>query len=86
MKWLFSIMGVLALSLQVLTGSVSLHLFAFPTNLMVLILLLYLVWMDYRFAFTKSRPAALATSSAVVFALMSLLAGMLILGLFPQTE
>jgi hypothetical protein len=86
MKWLFSILGILSLILQLITGSVPLHLFAFPTNLLALLLLLYLVWMDHRFSLRKEKPSVLASSSASMLAITSLLLGMLVLGLFPQAE
>ncbi|MDD2559279.1 MAG: cytochrome c biogenesis protein ResB [Bacteroidales bacterium] len=85
MKYLFSLLGILSLCLQVFTGLVPLHLFAFPTNLLVLLLMLYLVWMNYRFSLSKGKPISLASSSACVIAITGLLSGMLIMGLFPQT-
>ena len=86
MKWLFSILGILSLILQLITGSVPLHLFAFPTNLLALLLLLYLVWMDHRFSLRKEKPSVLTSSSASILAITGLLLGMLVLGLFPQAE
>lgn len=83
-KLLVTAYFVIAALLQTMTGNFPLSFFAFPLNVIVAVIWVYLLWRLYREGNKLPLTRFLLSSRTSILSILLLIGGSLVIGLFPQ--
>ena len=83
-KLLVTAYFVIAALLQTLAGNFPLSFFAFPLNVIVAVIWVYLLWRLYREGNKLPLTRFLLSSRTSILSILLLIGGSLVIGLFPQ--
>lgn len=75
---------LLAMLLQITTGNFPLLLFAFPLNVIIAVIWMFLLWRLYMEGSHLSFTRFLSSSHTSVLCILLMIGGSLVIGLFPQ--
>lgn len=83
-KLLVTAYFVIAALLQTMTGNFPLSFFAFPLNVIVAVIWVYLLWRLYKEGNKLPLTRFLLSSRTSILSILLLIGGSLVIGLFPQ--
>ena len=83
-KLLVTAYFVIAALLQTMTGNFPLSFFAFPLNVIVAVIWVYLLWRLYKEGNKLPLTRFLLSSRTSILSILLLVGGSLVIGLFPQ--
>lgn len=82
--FVYYILLITALVLQLFTGNLNPGLFSFPVNLLVIVFVLYVAFAEWRKTAKKKKPSEISSSRSIIIAIASVAAVGIILLIVPQ--